>query len=199
MAEQQGLRIVFAPHPNLAMYLEDMDLPDWIETADVRQGISYQDLLARARVAITDYSSAVTEVAYLQRPLVYFQFDPEEVFSGEHTIKNGYFSFERDGFGPVAANPDDVMARLQEALSGREDPVYAERRQAAFPFRDGGCCERVCTAIERLSDRRPVLSPLHATRQDVQITVASPPAQRRSAAEPRIRREISASSTLQSR
>ena len=65
------------------------------------------------------------------------------------------------------------MARLQEALSGREDPVYAERRQAAFPFRDGGCCERVCTAIERLSDRRPVLSPLHATRQNAQITDAS--------------------------
>ena len=57
------------------------------------------------------------------------------------------------------------MTRLQEALSGHEDPVYAERRQAAFPFRDGGCCERVSTAIERLLDRRPALSPLHASEQ----------------------------------
>ena len=173
LAHKQGLRIVFAPHPNLAMYLEDMDLPDWIETVDVRRGVSYQDLLARARVAITDFSSAVTEVAYLQRSVIYFQFDPEEIFKGDHVYKKGYFSFERDGFGPVVANPDDVMTRVQEALSGREDPVYAERRQAAFPFRDGGCCERVCTAIERLFDRRPVLSPLHATRQNAQITEAS--------------------------
>ncbi|WP_207101570.1 bifunctional glycosyltransferase/CDP-glycerol:glycerophosphate glycerophosphotransferase [Paracoccus shandongensis] len=164
LAEKHGMKVVFAPHPNMAMYLEDMNLPAWVETVDVRNGVSYQNLLSRARVAVTDYSSALMEVAYLQRPVVYFQFDFHEFFAGEHICKPGYFSFERDGFGPVVQKPKDVIACLEDALSGRENPVYAERRDNAFPFRDGGCCERVCTAIERLFEPRPALSPLYTTQ-----------------------------------
>lgn len=164
LVEKYGIKVVFLPHPNMAMYLEDMAIPGWIGTVDVRNGVSYQDLLAHARMAVTDYSSAATEIAYLQRPVVYFQFDADEMFKGGHVYKKGYFSFERDGFGPVVQNPEDVVACLDAALSGREDPVFAARRDAAFPLRDGRCCERVCTAIERLFEPRPVLSPLHATQ-----------------------------------
>lgn len=153
MAERHGLRVVFAPHPNMAMYLDDLNVPDFIEAVDVRKGISYQDLFARARVAITCFSSAVTEVAYLQRPLVYFQFDADEIFSGNHVYQQGYFSFEKDGFGPVTTTHKEALARLEEALSGQEDPVYAIRRQETFPFRDGTCCERICEALELLSKR----------------------------------------------
>lgn len=112
--------------------------------------MSYQDLLARARVGITDYSSAVFDIAYLQRPVLYFQFDHDEVFSGGHIYKPGYFSYQRDGFGPVAETADELIANLEAVLSGREDPVYAERRDSTFPFRDGGCCERVCQEIEKI-------------------------------------------------
>lgn len=164
LAERHGANVMFVPHPNMAMYLPDMAIPDWIETVDVRDGARYQDLLVRARVAVTDYSSALMEVAYLQRPVVYFQFDFDEFFAGDHTCRPGYFSFERDGFGPVVRNSDDVVARLDDALSGREDPAYAARRDVAFPFRDGGCCERVRIAIEQLSRPRPLLAPDYATQ-----------------------------------
>jgi CDP-glycerol glycerophosphotransferase (TagB/SpsB family) len=162
-ADRFGLRLVFALHPNMTMYLEDMNVPDWVSVADVSKFLPYQDIFSRSRAAITDFSSAVSEVAYLQRPVIYFQFDADEMFKGGHVYKKGYFSFERDGFGPVVRNPEDVVAQLDAALSGREDPVYAARRHAAFPFRDGGCCERVCMAIEQLTEPRPVLAPAHAT------------------------------------
>jgi CDP-glycerol glycerophosphotransferase (TagB/SpsB family) len=164
IAAKLNLRIVFALHPNAAMYLEDMHLPEWVEAVDVRQSVPYQALLARARVGITDYSSTVIEVAYLQRPVVYFQFDSAEFFSGNHVYQRGYFSYERDGFGPVATTPDDLISFLEEALGDSEDPVYSDRRKEAFPFRDGGCCERVCIAVDRLFAKRPGLSPLHATQ-----------------------------------
>lgn len=163
LAERHGVNVMFVPHPNMAIYLPDMAIPGWIETVDVRDGFCYQDLLVRACVAVTDYSSALMEVAFLQRPVIYFQFDFDEFFAGDHICKPGYFSFERDGFGPVVRNPEDVVAQLDAALSGREDPVYAARRHAAFPFRDGGCCERVRMAIEQLTEPRPVPAPAHAT------------------------------------
>ncbi|EKE44822.1 putative glycosyl transferase [Oceaniovalibus guishaninsula JLT2003] len=171
LADRHGLTVCFAPHPNMAMYIDDMALPSHLHIVDFRKGVPYQNLFARARVAVSDYSSAVFDVAYLQKPLIYFQFDEAEIFSGGHISRRGYFSFERDGFGPVARDVDGVLAHLERALSGQENPVYARRRQAAFPFRDGGCCERVCAALERLTDRRPGLSLLHATQGTVRDDV----------------------------
>jgi len=150
-ADKHNLRVIFAPHPNIAMYLDDMDIPEWIERIDVDSDISYQDLFASARVAISDYSSAVTEIAYLQRPIIYFQFDAAEIFSGSHTYRSGFFSFQRDGFGPVVETAEAALDSLEKALNRQEDPVYSVRRQDAFPHRDGKCCERVCAAIDKIA------------------------------------------------
>lgn len=167
LSSRHDLPVTFLPHPNMAMYLDEMELPEWLQVVDVRQGMSYQEFLAAARVAITDISSAASEVALLQRPVIYFQFDTEDAFAGGHVCRPGYFSFEHDGFGPVESSPDAVLDRLEQALTGQEDPVYAARRDAAFPFRDGGCCERVCRAVDQLLLPRPTLSPLRATRERV--------------------------------
>ena len=163
LAETHEKKVIFAPHPNMAMYMEDMNIPDWIEQIDVRQGISYQDLFARSSIAITDYSSTLMEIALLQRPVIYFQFDKESMFAGDHICKPGYFSYERDGFGPVAETPNKLIAFLKKALEGKEAQKYAKRRDKAFQFRDGNCCERVMQAVERLSDRPQAISPLYAS------------------------------------
>lgn len=162
IAQAEGLKVMLFPHPNMAMYLEDMVIPDWVETVDVRNGVSYQDFLSRARVAVTDFSSAVSEVAYLQRPVVYFQFDADEMFNGEHVYKKGFFDFERDGFGPVSKTTAEVVDHIENILSGREDPIYARRRDESFPLRDGKCCERVTAAIDRLQGPSRRSSPLYA-------------------------------------
>lgn len=150
MSKRFKKRILFAPHPSMADYIDDFDLPAWVTPVDVRDGVSYQDLFLSAAVAITDFSSAVFDVALLQRPVIYFQFDREEIYSGRHTYRPGYFDYHRDGFGPVAETVDGVLDALEAALSGREDPVYAARRAATFPFRDGQNCARVLEAIDRL-------------------------------------------------
>ncbi len=162
IAEDAGLKIMLVPHPNMAMYIEDMDIPDWIETVDVRKGVAYQDFLSRARIAITDFSSAVSDVAFLQRPVLYFQFDADEMFKGDHVYKKGFFEFERDGFGPVVTTATQVVDHIGEVIAGREDPVFAQRRAESFPFQDGKSCERVADAVARLKTPAPRLSPLFA-------------------------------------
>lgn len=152
LAKENNLRITFAPHQNLTMYLDDMSIPEDIEVIDVRQDAPYQDLFANARIAITDYSSAVTDVAYLGRPLIYFQFDTSDMFSGNHVVKPGYFSFENDGFGPVVNTSDSVLDNLEAALCGEENQIFGQRRDNAFPLRDGRCCERICVALDKLSE-----------------------------------------------
>ena len=63
-----------------------------------------QGLYARCALLVTDYSSVAFNVAYIDRPVVYFQFDRDEMLGGRHVGRKGYFEYERDGFGPVVTD-----------------------------------------------------------------------------------------------
>lgn len=149
-AKKHGLQIVFAPHMNMAMYLEDIDFPDHVRTVDLRTESSYQELIVRAKVAITCFSSVASEVALLQKPVIYFQFDDDEFYDLEHPSKVGYFDFTKDGFGPVVDSPQSAVAKIDAALNGKEDRLFSNRREMAFPFRDQRCCERVYDLVREL-------------------------------------------------
>ena len=151
LAAKNQKRIVFVIHPEMAIYLDDLDLPSHIETINIKDdSTSYQELFARTTVAVTDYSSTVIDIAYLNMPIVYFQFDKDAFFTSDHGYRKGYFSYDDDGFGPVVEDADSAFSELKNALCGEEDTIYAARRLAFFPYHDGKCCERVAKAIEGL-------------------------------------------------
>lgn len=156
LAETSGLKVVFFPHANIAPYVSAglFNVPDYVEFASNQQGQSIQQLFARAAVLVTDYSSVAFESAYMMRPCIYYQFDREEFFSGEHMCAQGYFSYENDGFGPVATTEKELVAALT-ALKERDftpEEKYAKRMEDFFPYRDGKCCERVFNRIKELAD-----------------------------------------------
>lgn len=153
LVDEHGAEVVFLPHPNMRAYLGSFDVPPHVklqtyDDEDVRA------LLARAAVLVTDYSSMSFNLAYLQRPTIYFQFDRDE-YQRLHTERPGYFVYENDGFGPVAEHADDVVDELENVLSGRFDPKYTERMRATFPVRDGRNSQRVFEAMRALSEPQP--------------------------------------------
>ena len=64
-----------------------------------------QDLLIRSQILITDYSSVFFDFAYMKKPEIFFQFDNERYRNSHY--KEGYFSYELDGFGKVTYNRDE--------------------------------------------------------------------------------------------
>lgn len=149
----EGLSVGFLPHPNIQSVLHEFELPRHVSPMTFH-GEDVQHLFARATLMITDYSSMAFNVAYIDRPVIYFQFDQDRMFGGGHVGRSGYFQYERDGFGPVATNVSEAVSAVRESLKdGRRSPLakYQERIDAAFPLRDGRCCERVVDAIEDLS------------------------------------------------
>lgn len=150
LAESKGLTIVFCPHPNLASHLKDLDVPNYVEVRHPLRVRSLQNEFRKCALMITDYSSVAFESAYLNKPLIYFQFD-REVFYHTHIYRPGYFSYTDHGFGPVVTTESGVIDAATKALSGLEDPMYEERRKSTFPFRDGKCSERLYQAVSTLS------------------------------------------------
>ena len=149
VAERHGKRLVFMPHPNAAPYLEAFDPPAHVQVVTKAEA-GIQALFCRSAAMITDYSSVAFDMAYLRRPVVYYQFDRERFFHGDHNWREGYFQYDRDGFGPVARRHAEVACRLDDVLSGSGPPDYLYRMQQALPDRDGGACARVYEAMRRI-------------------------------------------------
>ena len=148
LAERAGVRVVFAPHPNLEDHVTAGDLPPHVHLARYRDH-DIQEVIAAARLMVTDYSSLAFEAAYVGTPVVYYQFDADEFFAGTHAYRRGYFSYERDGFGPVVDTQDDLLKALRDLLDPEHvlPEEYRERIEQTFPFRDGQNSRRVYEAV----------------------------------------------------
>jgi hypothetical protein len=153
MAWQNGYRVVFLPHPGIQPYLNQFDLPDFVEPITYADG-SIQEWLRRSAVMVTDYSSVAFDFGYLRKAILYYQFDREEVFAGNHIYQRGYFDYDRDGFGPVCQDEEMLLNSLGQVLSCKAKPKaqYLNRMEDFFAFRDGKNCERVYNAICALDD-----------------------------------------------
>lgn len=121
---------------------------DVIHIAD-RFHFDVQDLLLRAAVLVTDFSSVYFDFAYMNKPLFYFQFDKQR-FVQNHYAK-GYFDYERDGFGPCVYDEEDLVSGLIERIEHEDQPSeYAKRVNDFFMVRDKRNCERTFEAVRAL-------------------------------------------------
>lgn len=156
IAEANQFEIAFMPHPNMQAYFSAADVPEWVQVRTYDRD-DVQELLARTAVAVTDYSSQAFEAAYLERPVVYFQFDRDEFFSGTHVYRQGSWSYEQDGFGPVTTTQSEALDAIAAAASGPAQDAYGERMRTAFAYRDGRCCERTFDSIFALTRPAPLV------------------------------------------
>ncbi|WP_147311513.1 CDP-glycerol glycerophosphotransferase family protein, partial [Cupriavidus taiwanensis] len=146
LALSQGKNVVFIPHPEVVNYLDAFEVPEYIR---ILQGDgSIQEILRRASIYITDYSSVAFDAAFMDRPSIYFQFDEVDFYS-RHYMR-GYFNYRRDGFGPVVGTREELVNRARLLLVDPNfDEEYKERRGRFFPVRDGKNCERLYTDLHR--------------------------------------------------
>jgi len=161
-AARRGRRVVFMPHPNFQMLLPQIHLPAHVEALTFADNDA-QEIYARAALLVTDYSSVAFDVAMLDRPIVYFQFDRDEVLGGAHLGRQGYFDYARDGFGPVPTDLESAVRAIVASIDHgpRPAPEYQARIDRTFTTRDGQASARVVAAVEELS--RPYVPPTTTT------------------------------------
>lgn len=121
---------------------------DVIHIAD-RFCYDVQDLLLRAAILVTDFSSVFFDFAYMNKPLFYFQFDKQR-FVNNHYAK-GYFDYERDGFGPCVYEAQNLISELLSRMEHEDQPeIYSKRVDTFFTVRDKKNCERTFEVIQSL-------------------------------------------------
>jgi CDP-glycerol glycerophosphotransferase (TagB/SpsB family) len=149
--EEHDLRLIFYPHIELQKELDKFRSPSERIILASWKDYDVQDLLMRCSLLITDYSSVFFDAGYMEKPVIYYQFDMED-FRKYH-YQEGYFSAEKHGFGPVASTEEALINAIYECAGNdfRMEEKYRDRLKAFFPVRDGKNCERVYEAVSRLS------------------------------------------------
>ncbi len=106
------------------------------------------ELLITSQFLITDYSSVQTDFAYMKKPMAYYHFDYER-YTKEHYQK-GYFSYEKDGFGPVFSSEKDLLKALENSAKEglKNHPDYLSRVERFFIPYDNKNCERTYNSIK---------------------------------------------------
>lgn len=145
-----GYAIQFMPHPTLQPHVNRFRRDPRVKFLSL--DTSYRKVYAESNLVITDYSSAVFDFAYLRKPIIYYQFDRDEFFAGEHVFTKGYFDYERDGLGEVTYTMDDTIDLIIDYVKNdcMMKDKYRERADKFFAFNDKDNCKRVVNRIIEL-------------------------------------------------
>ena len=112
--------------------------------------VKYSELFNECSIFITDYSSTHFDVAYLRKPIIYYQFDKEHHFSSHY--REGDFDYEKEGFGQVIEDEENLVKKIVFYLENncKIEEKYDRRIINTFRFLDKDNCKRIYEQIRRI-------------------------------------------------
>lgn len=147
--KKHGYKIIFYPHIVLQKFLNDFKVDNTSVVLATFNEYDVQDLLKRSKLLITDYSSVAFDFAYMKKNVLYFQFDKDRYRKEQYS--NGYYDYEKDGFGPVTFQFLHLKEKLLEYLNNEnifED--YNSRISTFFDNNDCNNCNRIYKEIIKI-------------------------------------------------
>ena len=148
--KENDIILYFYPHIHMQKYLKYFNINSSNIKIVNNTDIDIQQLLKESAILITDYSSVFMDFAYMQKPIIYYQFDQKE-FRERH-LQEGYFCYERDGFGDVIIDEDEVIKKIKISIENeyKIEKKYLERMQEFFELHDTENCKRIYEAIKEI-------------------------------------------------
>jgi CDP-glycerol glycerophosphotransferase (TagB/SpsB family) len=150
MLMEHNYKLIFYPHYDIQQFIDCFKTDSKQVLIASMKDYDVRQLLKESKLMITDYSSVGMDFAYMEKPIIYYQFDKEQ-FRSMHYGK-GYFSYEEDGFGPVVETEKDVIDVLQNYFNQgmKNSKEYIDKSRAFFVLKDRRNCERIYDKIVRL-------------------------------------------------
>ena len=151
LIRERNLEVVFIPHANMKGILDpSMIVGDHVIIAEPTV-TDLQMLLKSSEMIITDYSSVFFDMAYMKKPILFFQFD-EDKFRKYH-YKEGWYSYRNSHFGDVCISAQEVLDKL-EGIVDRHYEVsddYLSEHKETFPCYDQRNSERIYEKLSQLT------------------------------------------------
>ena len=143
---KKGYKGLFSLHPIHSKQYVDFTENDVFEIQSGEP--EYKDIISKSSLLVTDYSSVFADFAYLGKPVLYTMFDKKEFYKYS-IFDEGYFDFEKDGFGPVCYDYESTVKKLIEFIENDcvINEKYLEKIEHFFEYNDKNNCKRVFEEI----------------------------------------------------
>lgn len=141
--ERYGVRFVFFPHRNMQKYMEFFPQSnDFLEVASAHD-YDIQELIKRASLMVTDYSSVFFDFVYMKKPVLFYQFDYERFRQAQYG--EGWFDYKNNAFGASFTLCSEVLDAIECSIGSNFaiSEEFAMAHAQCFPLYDGCNCERV--------------------------------------------------------
>lgn len=150
LLEDKDIQLVFYPHSDMQKFVSAFVVSCPKITIAGADEYDIQELLNDSAMLVTDYSSVAFDIAFLNRPIVYYHFDYNKYREGQHPA--GYFSYERDGFGKIGFDEKSIIENIKEIVDNNfvNDEKSLSRCNAFFLLRDRCNCSRIYVAIQKI-------------------------------------------------
>ena len=145
-AKEYGYEIIFRPHPNVYNFINLYDENDYVKIDYDKT--KFQVLFNNGSLMITDFSSVAFDFAYLNKPVIYYQYAHDYHFN----VEDSFFDYETMGFGEICKREDELVNLIIEYMENdcKIKDMYRKRIDDFFIFKDRNNCKRVHEAIEKI-------------------------------------------------
>lgn len=154
LLQKTNKQILFYPHRNMQKFINNFSTTsDRIKIANAND-YDIQDLLKKAGILITDYSSVFFDFAYMLKPVIFYQFD--EAKFRENQYQEGYFDYKNNVIGRQVTELNELIELLKYNINNNfelsENKI--QEIKSYFPYYDNKNCERNYEAIYKLQNRK---------------------------------------------
>lgn len=151
--KKNNLQLYFYPHPEIQRFCDCFNISNSNIKIAKASEFDIQKLLRECKIYITDYSSSSFDIAYMQKPIIYYQFDYNDFYQKHYG--EGYLNFLKNGFGKGVINLDDLIMELDRICNNNFeiDQIYKKRINNFFKYHDQKNCDRIYNEIINLEKK----------------------------------------------
>ncbi len=144
---KNNMRLIFFPHKEMQALAHNFSTKSKNITIGKPGDYDIQTLLRRSSILITDYSSVLFDFIYMNKPVLFYQFDQQEFFSKHYPSAGKAYPF-----GDTFTNEQSLMDELAKTIKRgcKLKNSYEKEAKKFFKFRDHRNCERNFNAIKDL-------------------------------------------------
>jgi len=138
-------RLAFFLHPYFKDYVDLFDIDESFTDKHGYLDVDMGEEIMKSSMMISDYSSVVWDMFYLEKPVMFYQFDQADYLKSE----GAYLDYEKDLFGDVVFNASDAIDTIISYADNdfQEKPAYASMRDKYMNFHDHNNAARIYKAI----------------------------------------------------
>lgn len=145
MLEKYNLRVNYFLHPKFKEHLSNFSTENSRINIIEPNTTPINELLMRASLLVTDYSSVALEMFYQKKPTLFYQFDIKDY----ELYQGSYIDMDTELFGYRVMNVDELVEKIEDYLADgfAEKQQFDIARSRYFEFTDRNNCERIYNAI----------------------------------------------------